>query len=89
MDHAAGVFYLGGVATAAVIALQAWGQRRTNANEAASIYALEPASAAIFSAMWLGETLTGQAWFGAVFLFAGMVICQRHVERPLPAGGRS
>jgi drug/metabolite transporter (DMT)-like permease len=74
--HAVNLAYLGALATAAIIALQTWGQRRTSANEAASIYALEPAAAAIFSAVWLGESLTGRACIGAVLLFVGMIVCQ-------------
>lgn len=41
-EHAWNVAYLGVVATAAIIALQTWGQSRTTANEAAVVYAFEP-----------------------------------------------
>jgi drug/metabolite transporter (DMT)-like permease len=53
--------YLGVVATAAIISLQSWGQARASANEAAVIYAFEPAAAAFFAYFWLGETMTGAA----------------------------
>jgi drug/metabolite transporter (DMT)-like permease len=74
--NATGIAYLGGIATAAVIALQAWGQGRVSANEAASIYAFEPAAAAMFSCLWLGERLNGRAWTGIGLLLLGIVVCQ-------------
>lgn len=75
-DHAVNIFFLGAVATAAIISLQAWGQLRASANEAASIYALEPAAAAVFSSFWLGESLSGRACVGAGLLVCGMILCQ-------------
>jgi drug/metabolite transporter (DMT)-like permease len=74
--HATGIAYLGGIATAAVIALQAWGQGRVSANEAASIYAFEPAAAAVFSCLWLGERLDARAWVGIGLLLLGIAVCQ-------------
>lgn len=84
-EHAVNLVYLGAVATAAIIALQTWGQLRASANEAASIYALEPAAAAVFSSLWLGESLTGRACIGAGLLVAGMIACQWRSERAAPA----
>lgn len=74
--HAVNLAYLGAIATAAIISLQAWGQRRTSANEAASIYAFEPAAAAVFSAIWLGESMTARTYLGAGLLILGMIVCQ-------------
>jgi drug/metabolite transporter (DMT)-like permease len=68
--------YLGVVATAAIIALQTWGQSRTSANEAAVIYSFEPAAAALFAFLWLGEVLSARAWLGAVLLISGMIVSQ-------------
>jgi drug/metabolite transporter (DMT)-like permease len=68
--------FLGVVATAAIISLQSWGQRHSSANEAAVIYAFEPASAAFFAYFWLGETMTWQAWLGAALLISGMIVSQ-------------
>ncbi|HZX29303.1 MAG TPA: DMT family transporter [Telluria sp.] len=72
--------YLGVLCTAAIISLQSWGQSRTSANEAAVIYAFEPGAAAIFGFFWLGETLTGRGWLGAVLLISGMIVSQWNTE---------
>jgi drug/metabolite transporter (DMT)-like permease len=74
--------YLGIVATAAIISLQSWGQARTTANEAAVMYAFEPAAAALFGFFWLGEALTGRGWIGAALLISGMIISQWNSARP-------
>ena len=68
--------YLGAVCTAAIIALQTWGQRHASANEAAVIYAFEPAAAALFGFMWLGETMGIRGWAGAALLISGMIASQ-------------
>lgn len=77
--------YLGVVATAAIISLQTWGQARTTANEAAVMYAFEPAAAALFGFFWLGEALTGRGWLGAALLISGMIISQWNTTRPAGA----
>lgn len=68
--------YLGVICTAAIISLQSWGQRHTSANEAAVIYAFEPAAAALFAYFMLGEIMTPMAWAGAVLLISGMIVSQ-------------
>ncbi len=75
-QHGINIVYLGVVATAAIISLQSWGQSRSTANEAAVIYAFEPAAAAFFAFFWLGETLTARGWIGAALLIAGMIVSQ-------------
>ncbi|HEY0065273.1 MAG TPA: DMT family transporter [Telluria sp.] len=80
-----GVVYLGVVATAAIISLQTWGQRHSTANEAAVMYAFEPAAAAFFGYFWLGETMTGRGWIGAALLISGMIVSQWNSE-PRPEG---
>lgn len=70
------IVYLGLVATAAIIALQTWGQSHSSANEAAVVYAFEPAAAAFFAFFWLGETMTGRGWIGAALLISGMIVSQ-------------
>jgi len=82
---AGGVVYLGVVATAAIISLQTWGQRHSTANEAAVMYAFEPAAAAFFGYFWLGETMTGRGWIGAALLISGMIVSQWNAE-PRPEG---
>lgn len=84
-NGAGGVVYLGVVATAAIISLQTWGQRHSTANEAAVMYAFEPAAAAFFGYFWLGETMTGRGWIGAALLISGMIVSQWNSE-PRPEG---
>ena len=74
--NVANLLYLGVIATALIIAVQTWGQRHTSANEAAIIYAFEPACAAIAAYFWLAETLGLRAVFGGVLLIAGMIVSQ-------------
>lgn len=79
---AVNIIYLGVIATAAIISLQTWGQSHSTANEAAVVYAFEPAAAAVFGFFWLGETMTGRGWIGAALLISGMIVSQWNSERP-------
>ena len=63
------------------ISLQTWGQSRTTANEAAVVYAFEPAAAAFFGFLWLGEALTARGWLGGLLLISGMIVSQWNSER--------
>lgn len=74
--HFGNLLYLGVFATAGIIALQTWGQRHTSANEAAVIYALEPACAAVAAYFWLAEVLTLRGAVGALLLLSGMIVSQ-------------
>jgi drug/metabolite transporter (DMT)-like permease len=74
--YAWNLVYLGVVATAAIISLQSWGQAHSSANEAAVIYAFEPAAAAFFAYFWLGEKMGPAAWLGALLLISGMIVSQ-------------
>lgn len=80
--YALNFIYLGVVCTAAIISLQTWGQRHTTANEAAVIYAFEPAAAAFFAFFWLGETMTERGWLGAALLISGMIVSQWNTAPP-------
>jgi drug/metabolite transporter (DMT)-like permease len=80
--HAVNFAYLGLICTAAIIALQTWGQRHSTANEAAVIYAFEPACAAFFAYLWLGEAMTAWGWAGAAMLISGMIVSQWNTVRP-------
>jgi drug/metabolite transporter (DMT)-like permease len=87
-DHIVNFLYLAVIATAAIIALQTWGQRHSSANEAAVIYAFEPACAALAAYFWLGETMAWRGVLGALLLIAGMVVSQwtpRNKERVFAA----
>ncbi|MFL6657956.1 MAG: DMT family transporter [Massilia sp.] len=79
------IVYLGVLCTAAIISLQTWGQSHSTANEAAVIYAFEPAAAAVFGFFWLGETMTARGWMGAALLISGMIVSQWNSERPAGA----
>jgi drug/metabolite transporter (DMT)-like permease len=66
-----GLAYLGVVATAAMLFLQARAQRHVSADKAALIYAMEPVFAALFAWVWLSEGLSLRAALGAgVVVFA-------------------
>lgn len=66
-----GLAYLGVVATAAMLFLQAQAQRHVSADKAAHIYAMEPVFAALFAWMWLSEGLSLRSAAGAaVVVFA-------------------
>lgn len=68
--------YLGLICTAAIISLQTWGQHRASANEAAVIYAFEPACAAIAAYFWLNEKMGPTAIVGALLMIVGMIVSQ-------------
>jgi drug/metabolite transporter (DMT)-like permease len=74
--HAWNFIYLGVIATAAIISLQTWGQRHASANEAAVIYAFEPACAAIAAYFWLAETMAWRGMLGALLMIVGMIVSQ-------------
>lgn len=80
-QHGWNFAYLGVVATAAIISLQTWGQSRTTANEAAVVYAFEPAAAAFFAYFWLGEAMTARGWVGGLLLISGMIVSQWNSEK--------
>jgi drug/metabolite transporter (DMT)-like permease len=66
-----GLAYLGVVATAGMLFLQARAQRHVAADKAALVYAMEPVFAALFAWGWLSEGLTLRAALGgAVVVFA-------------------
>lgn len=72
----AGLVYLGGVATAGMLFLQAIAQRHVSADKAALVYAMEPVFAALFAWLWLHEVLTLQASIGAVLVLAAVVMSE-------------
>jgi drug/metabolite transporter (DMT)-like permease len=70
------VLYLGVVATAGMLFLQAIGQRGVSASKAALIFALEPAFAALFAWLWLGEQLGQRAAFGGAIVVFAVVLSE-------------
>lgn len=63
-----GLAYLGVVATAAMLFLQARAQRHVSADKAALIYAMEPVFAALFAWIGLSEVLSLRAALGAALV---------------------
>ena len=83
--HAETLLYLGAVATAGMLFLQAVGQRRVAAEKAALIFALEPVFAALFGWMWLGEVLGWRGVAGGAVVITALVLSElglRKKERP-------
>ena len=72
----AGLLYLGLVATAGMLFLQAIAQRHVSADKAALVYALEPVFAAVFAWLWLSEVLTLQASIGAALVVIAVVMSE-------------
>lgn len=72
----AGLAYLGVVATAGMLFLQAMAQRHVSADKAALIYAMEPVFAALFAWLWLGEGLTWKAAMGGVMVVLAVVLSE-------------
>ena len=70
------LLYLGVVASALMVWLQAWAQQRVRAVEAAIVYGLEPVFAALAAVWWIGEVLQGRALLGGALLVLGVVVSQ-------------
>ena len=70
------IVFLGAIATAGMLFLQAIGQQRVSATKAALIFALEPAFASVFSWLWLGEQLTQRAALGGAIVVAAVVLSE-------------
>ncbi|MFZ4479279.1 MAG: DMT family transporter [Rhodoferax sp.] len=75
-DHSAALLYLGLMASAVMVWLQAWGQHRVRAVQAAIVYGLEPVFAALAAVWWIDEVLQGRALIGGALIVAGVVISQ-------------
>lgn len=71
-----GLAYLGLVATAGMLFLQARAQRHVSADKAALIYALEPVFAALFAWLWLSEGLSLRAAIGAAVVVFAVVLSE-------------
>jgi drug/metabolite transporter (DMT)-like permease len=71
-----GLAYLGIVATAAMLFLQARAQTHVSADKAALIYAMEPVFAALFAWVWLSEGLSLRAGVGAAVVVFAVVFSE-------------
>jgi drug/metabolite transporter (DMT)-like permease len=77
----AGLVYLGIVATAGMLFLQAMAQRHVSAAKAALVYAMEPVFAALFAWMWLAEVLSWHAAMGGAMVVFAVVASEWHAGR--------
>ena len=71
-----GLAYLGVVATAGMLFIQAIAQRHVSADKAAVIYAMEPVFAALFAWWWLAEGLTFKAALGGAIVVFAVVLSE-------------
>lgn len=72
----AGLLYLGLIATAAMLFLQALAQRYVSADKAAIIYAMEPVFAALFAWVWLSEVLTLRMALGGALVVGAVLLSE-------------
>lgn len=81
-----GLAYLGVVATAGMLFIQAIAQRHVSADKAAVIYAMEPVFAAMFAWWWLAEALTLKAALGGAVVVLAVVLSEwKSAPAPQPA----
>ncbi len=81
----AGLAYLGVVATAGMLFLQAWAQRAVPADKAALCYAMEPVFAALFAWGWLAEALTLRAALGGAMVVLAVILSEWRIADKAPA----
>ncbi|HEX6549113.1 MAG TPA: DMT family transporter [Gammaproteobacteria bacterium] len=68
------LLYLGLVASAGMLFLQAAGQRHVSAEKAAVIYAMEPVFAAVFGWWWLGEAMGMRGLIGGAMVVGAVIL---------------
>jgi drug/metabolite transporter (DMT)-like permease len=76
--------YLGVVASAGMLFLQAVGQRHVSAEKAAVIYAMEPVFAALFAWLWLSETLGLRGLAGGALVVAAVILGEWRFRSKIP-----
>lgn len=76
------IVYLGLVATAAMLFLQAFAQRHVSAEKAAVIYAMEPVFAALFGWLLLHEQLTLRAGLGGMLVVVAVILSEWKLATP-------
>lgn len=81
LPHAGSLLYLGAIATAAMLFVQAIGQRHVSADKAALIFAMEPVFAALSGWVWLGELLGWRGLTGGVVVIGALILAEL---RPAP-----
>jgi drug/metabolite transporter (DMT)-like permease len=78
------LLYLGLIASAGMLFLLAIAQREVSAEKAAVIYALEPVFAAVFSWLWLGETLGARGVVGGGLVVLAVIFSEWKITRAAP-----
>ncbi len=81
LPHLPVLIYLGAIASAGMLFLQAVAQRHVPAEKAAIVYAMEPVFAAMFGWLWLGEWLGARGFAGGALVVLAMILCE---WRPAP-----
>lgn len=76
LEHAPNLIYLGLIATAGMLMLQAQAQRNVSADKAAVIYAMEPVFAALFGWLLLSESLSVQAGIGGGMVVVAVILSE-------------
>lgn len=74
------LLYLGVIASAGMLFLQAVGQRHVSAEQAAVIYAMEPVFAALFGWLWLRETLGARGLVGGALVVLAVILGEWHFK---------
>ena len=74
--HGLLLVYLGVVATAGMLLLQAIAQRQVPADKASVIYAMEPVFAALFGWLWLNEVLSSRAALGGAMVVVAVLVSE-------------
>lgn len=75
--------FLGVIASAGTLFLQALAQQKISAGKAAVIYALEPVFASAFGWWWLSETMSLRACAGGVIVVCAVIIGEWNFERKI------
>ncbi|MDR3412810.1 MAG: DMT family transporter [Formivibrio sp.] len=76
LSHLPALIYLGVVASAGMLFLQALAQRHVSAEKAAIVYAMEPVFAALFGWLWLSESLGVRGALGGVLVVMAMILSE-------------
>ena len=71
-----GLLYLGVIATAGMLFLQAVAQRHVPAHQAAVVYAMEPVFAALIGWLWLSEALGFSAAVGGAMVIGAVLLSE-------------
>ncbi|MBC7919041.1 MAG: DMT family transporter [Rhodoferax sp.] len=80
----ASLLYLGIIATAGMLFLQAVAQRHVSADKAAVIYAMEPVFAALIGWLWLSEVLSISAALGGAMVVGAVLLSESRAASSAP-----